>query len=44
MTHNKKRQDLLYFKGIINEYQIDLKVSNIKEVCDDLKIIVSIVN
>ena len=44
MTHNKKKKDLLYFKGIINEYQIDLKVSNIKEVCDDLKIIVFIVN
>ena len=44
MTHNKKKQDLLYFKGIINEYHIDLKVSNINEVCDDLKIIVSIVN
>ena len=44
MTHNKKKQDLLYFKGIINEYRIDLKVSNINEVCNDLKVIVSIVN
>lgn len=44
MTHNRKKQDLLYFKGIINEYQIDLKVSNINEVCNDLKVIVSIVN
>lgn len=26
MTHNKKKQDLLYFKGIIDEYHIDLKV------------------
>lgn len=44
MTHNKKKEDLLYFKGIIKDYCIDLKVSNINEVCDDLKIIVSIVN
>ncbi|MEG2620541.1 MAG: hypothetical protein RSA10_00395 [Bacilli bacterium] len=44
MTHNKKKQDLLYFKGIVNEYHIDLKVSNRDEISDDLKIIVSIVN
>ena len=44
MTHNKIKQDLLYFKGVINEYQIDLTISNINEVCDDLKVIVSVVN
>lgn len=44
MTHNNKKQDLLYFKGIINEYEIDLKVSNKDEINVDLKIIVSIVN
>ena len=42
MTHNKKKQDLLYFKGIIDEYHIDLKVSTKDDVCNDLKVIVSI--
>ena len=44
MTHHKEKQDLLYFKGIIDEYHIDLKVSKVDEVCEDLKVIVSIVN
>ena len=42
MTHSKKKQDLLYFKGIIDEYHIDLKVSTKDDVCNDLKVIVSI--
>ncbi len=44
MTCNKKKQDLLYFKVIIDEYHIDLKVSTKDDVCNDLKVIVSIIN
>ena len=44
MTHNKTNQDLLYFKGIINDYSIDLKVSTKENISEDLKIIVSIIN
>ena len=44
MTHTKTNQDLLYFKGIIDDYSIDLKVSKKEEMSKDLKIIVSIIN
>lgn len=44
MTHNKKKQDWLYFKGIIDEYHIDLKISTKDDVCNDLKVIVLLSN
>ncbi len=40
MTHNRKKQDLLYFKGIIDEYHVSTK----DDVCNDLRVIVSIIN
>ena len=44
MRHNKKKLNLLYFKGIIDKYHIDLNVSTKDDVCNDLKVIVSIIN
>ncbi len=44
MMHNKKKQNILYFKGIIDEYHIDLKVPTKDDVCNDLNVIVSIIN
>lgn len=35
---------LLNKKGIIDEYHIDLNVSTEDDVCDNLKVIVSIIN
>jgi hypothetical protein len=44
MTHNKKIYDLLYFKGIIDDYNVELKSINNKYVNnEDLKIIVSVI-
>ena len=45
MTHNKKVYDLLYFKGIIDDYNIELKSINNEFIVnnEDLKIIVSVI-
>ncbi len=44
MTHNKKIYDLLYFKGIIDDYNIELKSINNEYVeIENLKIIVSVI-
>ncbi len=44
MTHNKKIYDLLYFKGIIDDYNIELKSINNEYVeMENLKIIVSVI-
>jgi hypothetical protein len=44
MTHNKKIYDLLYFKGIIEDYNIELKSTNNENVEEEnLKIIVSVI-
>ena len=44
MTHNKKVYDLLYFKGIIDDYKIELKSINNENVDnEELKIIVSVI-
>ena len=44
MTYNKKVYDLLYFKGIIDDYNIKLKSINNEFVDnEDLKIIVSVI-
>ena len=44
MTRNKKVYDLLYFKGIIDYYKIELKSINNENVDnEELKIIVSVI-
>ena len=44
MTHNKTVYDLLYFKGIINDYNIELKSINNENVNnEEIKIIVSVI-
>ena len=42
MTHNKKKQDLLYFKGVINKYHIKINVTDNEDDLNDLKVILSI--
>ena len=44
MTQNKKIQDLLYFKGIIENYSIKLNKLEDIESNSDLTILVSILN
>ena len=44
MTQNKKIQDLLYFKGIIDNYDVKIKTTNISDFNDNLKIIVSVLS
>ena len=43
MTQNEIIQDLLCFKGIINDYQIQLSRVDLKESTDNYKIMVSMV-
>lgn len=44
MIHNKKVYDLLYFKGIIDDYNIKLEsISNEFVDNEDIKIIVSVI-
>ena len=44
MTHNKKIYDLLYFKGVIHDYNIEIKLINNEYVAmENLKIIVSVI-
>ena len=44
MTHNKKIQDLLCFKGIIDNYNIKLtSINNEKIEEENLKIIISVI-
>ena len=44
MTQNKKLQDLLYFKGIIENYSIKLNKLENKEFDNNLTVLVSILN
>ena len=44
MTHNNKIYDLLYFKGIIEDYNIKLEsIKNEKVDDENLKIVVSVI-
>ena len=44
MTHNNKIYDLLYFKGIIKDYNIKLEsIKNEKVDDENLKIVVSVI-
>ena len=44
MTHNNKIYDLLYFKGIIEDYNIKLEsIKNEKVNDENLKIVVSVI-
>lgn len=44
MTHNNKIYDLLYFKGIIEDYKIKLEsIKNEKVDDENLKIVVSVI-
>lgn len=44
MTQNNKIQDLLYFKGIIEDYNIKLEsIKNEKVDDENLKIVVSVI-
>ena len=44
MTQNNKLQDLLYFKGIIENYSIKLNKLENKEFDNNLTVLVSILN
>ncbi len=44
MTQNKRLQDLLYFKGIIENYGIKLNKLENKEFDNNLTVLVSILN
>ena len=44
MTQNKKLQDILYFKGIIENYSIKLNKLENKEFDNNLTVLVSILN
>ena len=44
MTQNKKIQDLLYFKGIIDNYSIKLNTLEKEESNNNLTVLVSILN
>jgi len=44
MTQNTNIEDLLYFKGIINNYNIDINLIENTNIIDNLKIIVSVIN
>ncbi len=44
MTHNNKIHDLLYFKGIIKDYNIKIEsIKNEKVDDENLKIVVSVI-
>lgn len=42
LTQHKEIEDLLYFKGIINQYHIKINAIDNIDNCDDLKIVLSI--
>jgi len=44
MTQNKEIQDLLYFKGVIDDYGIKLNELEKKEFDNNLTVLVSILN
>lgn len=44
MTQNEKIQDLLYFKGVIDDYGIKLNKLEKKEFDNNLTVLVSILN
>jgi len=43
-VQNTNIEDLLYFKGIINNYNIDINLIENTNIIDNLKIIVSVIN
>ena len=44
MTQNKKILDLLYFKEIIDNYDVKIQSTDVNDFNNNLKIIVSVLN